>query len=122
MGDEDGKERFLQPGTMSPLIAFMTTSDREEARRIAGILVAERLAACCNITGPIESIYRWGGGVETATEVLVIIKTTSERFEALGRRVRELHGYDIPELIALPIVEGLAPYLAWLQSSVEVQE
>lgn len=103
---------------MTALVAFMTARDRDEARRIAHILVEERLAACCNIVEGVTSIYRWEGAVEESTEALVIIKTTEERLPDLARRIPELHSYDVPELIALPITGGSAPYLAWLLDGV----
>jgi periplasmic divalent cation tolerance protein len=103
---------------MTPLLVLMTASSRDEARTIARVLVEEELAACCNLLGEIDSIYRWKGTVEEAQEVLVLIKTTSSRFDALQQRVVELHSYDVPELIALPIVEGLPEYLEWLRGSV----
>ena len=102
---------------MDSFVVFMTAAGREEARVIARALVEERLAACCNIVGGVESIYRWEGKVEEAEEVLVLIKTTRERFPALQRRVRELHSYDLPELIALPITDGLPEYLEWMIGS-----
>ncbi len=97
----------------------MTAPDREEARRIALRLVEERLAACCNIIGGVESIYRWEGAVERAEEVMVVIKTTEEMLDRLQARVAELHGYDVPELIAMPIVGGLPAYLSWVRESVD---
>lgn len=103
-----------EPSTSNILVAFMTAPNREEARLIARTVVEERLAACCNIAGAVESIYQWQGKVEEAEEVLVIIKTTRERFPDLQRRVTELHSYDIPELIAMPITEGLPGYLEWV--------
>ena len=103
---------------MTPLVILMTTPDREEARRIASAVVDESLAACCNIIGAVDSIYRWQGAVEEAHEVLVVIKTTAQRFDALRRRITEMHSYDVPELIALPIVEGHPEYLRWLAESV----
>jgi len=103
---------------MSYLVALMTAPNREEARSIARTLVGERLAACCNIIDRVESIYRWEGAVEEAAEVLVVIKTTAERFAPMRDRVLALHSYDVPELIALPVADGSAPYLAWIATSV----
>jgi periplasmic divalent cation tolerance protein len=101
-----------------PMLAMMTAPGLDEARRIAGILVDEGLAACCNLIGQVESIYRWQGEVERAEEVLVIVKTTANRLKALKRRIAELHSYDVPEFIAIPITDGLPPYLRWLAESV----
>lgn len=99
---------------MNYLVVLTTASDLEDARRIAHALVEERLAACCNLVDRVESIYRWEGAVVQENEVLVIIKTGEELFERLKERVIELHSYDNPELIALPIVAGSEKYLQWL--------
>jgi periplasmic divalent cation tolerance protein len=107
---------------MTPLVTLMTARDRDEARRIAHTLVDEGLAACCNIVGTVESIYRWKGAVEETEEVLVVIKTTAERFDALRERVTQIHSYEIPELIALAVVEGLPEYLRWIAESVGSRE
>jgi periplasmic divalent cation tolerance protein len=95
-----------------------TTASRAEARRIARTLVDRHLAACAQIVGPIESIYRWQGKVETAREWLCLIKTTRARFGELALEVEALHSYDTPEIIAVPIVAGSRRYLDWLASSV----
>jgi periplasmic divalent cation tolerance protein len=80
-------------------------------------VVEKRLAACANIVPSVESIYRWKGKVERAREVLVVIKTTANRLPALEREVKQLHSYDVPEFIVLPIIAGSRKYLAWLQQS-----
>jgi periplasmic divalent cation tolerance protein len=97
-----------------PLVAFCTCSSPEEARRISGNLVESRLAACVNILPGVESIYRWNGAVETANEVLLLIKTSAERFDALKSAIQDLHSYNVPEVIALRVEDGSEPYLAWL--------
>lgn len=101
------------------VVVLVTCGKGAEARRIARTLVAERLAACVNIVPRIESIYRWKGRVERAREVLLAIKTTRRRYPALERRVRELHSYDLPEIVALPLHAGSASYLRWVAESVE---
>ena len=84
-------------------IVLVTCGSRREARRIARALVEEKLAACVNIVGaPVESIYRWKGRVETAREILLLVKTSRRHFRALDRRIRKLHSYDVPEVIACP--------------------
>lgn len=103
---------------MSCLIVLMTAPSRDSARTLARALVEERLAACCNIIDHVESVYRWEGRVEEAGEVLLVIKSTAERFEALKERALALHPYDLPELIALPIVAGAPAYLDWIAGSV----
>ena len=85
-----------------------------QAERIAGTLVDERLAACVNILGGVRSIYRWRGAVERADEVAMIAKTTEALFGLLAARVRALHSYDTPAIVAWPIVAGDAAYLDWI--------
>ena len=96
----------------------MTAPSQEVAESIVNRLLEEQLIACGNITLPVASIYRWQGTIERATEVLVIMKTTANAFESVKRRIGELHPYDVPELLALPIEDGLDTYLAWVRESV----
>lgn len=100
---------------MENIVVFITASNEEEAAKIARALVEGRLAGCVNIIKGIRSIYIWQGKVEDESEVLMIAKTRRELFEALSRKVKELHSYSVPEIIALPIVEGSADYLNWLK-------
>jgi len=95
------------------VVALSTAGSREEAERIATALVDERLAACVNRLPGVESTYRWNGAVQVDEEVLLVIKTSRARYEALEARVVALHPYEVPEVIAIPI-EGHAPYLAWI--------
>jgi len=99
---------------MKPMIVFVTAATADEATRIARALVEERLAACANIVSPIVSVYRWEGQVQEDREVLLIIKTTDARLPALIQRVKALHSYQVPEVIAMPIADGSADYLRWL--------
>ena len=96
------------------VIVLITAGAAEEAERIARALVEERLAGCVNVVGPVRSIYRWQGAVEDAAEYLLVAKARLADAAALERRVRALHSYDVPEVIALPLCAGSAPYLAWL--------
>ncbi len=95
-----------------------TLPDRAAAERLATILVEERWGACAQVVGPVESIYRWRDAVERATEWYCHLKTTLDRAPGARRRIRELHPYEIPEIIAVPIVDGDPDYLAWIASSV----
>jgi periplasmic divalent cation tolerance protein len=95
------------------VVAFSTAGSPEEARRIAKALVDERLAACVNIVDNIHSIYRWQGATESAAESLLLIKTRANLLPAIELRLRELHSYDVPELVAVPIARGAQPYLDW---------
>lgn len=100
------------------ILVLVTAPAEEEARRIANALVEERLAACVNIVPTIESTYRWEGRVTTDREALLIIKTTDERYSQLEQRVKELHSYTTPEVIAVKIERGSPEYLSWLNDSV----
>ncbi len=97
-----------------PLLCLSTCPDAETAATIALTLIDERLAACVSRIPGIASTYRWEGKVHQDNEVLLLIKTTRERFDALRARLVELHPYDVPELIALEITDGLPAYLDWL--------
>jgi periplasmic divalent cation tolerance protein len=104
------------------LIILVTASNKDEAANIARSLVSERLAACVNIVGQIESVYRWEGKVTEDSETLMIIKSTGERYEDIERRVKELHSYTVPEVIALRIERGSGDYLNWLSQSVSSEQ
>jgi periplasmic divalent cation tolerance protein len=95
-----------------------TVATQADAERIAAALVEERLAACVQVAGPIISAYRWQGAIERATEWYCHCKTTWARYPALEARLRELHPYETPEIIALPIVAGSPAYLAWIEEGV----
>lgn len=104
---------------MKPAIQVLTTTEkREDAERIAGMLVSRRLAACVQVVGPISSTYRWKGTVESASEWQCQIKTSADRYDDVEAAIRTHHPYDVPEIIALPIVQGNAAYLEWLHESV----
>ena len=101
------------------VVVLVTTSSAEEGVRLGRALVEERLAACANVIGPIRSIYRWQGAVEEAEERLVVLKARAADVPALETRVRALHSYEVPEVLALPVTAGSAPYLAWLADATE---
>jgi periplasmic divalent cation tolerance protein len=104
------------------LVVLVTVGSREAAEAMAETLVGERLAACVNVVGPVRSIYRWHGEVCRDDEHLMIVKTTRSRYAELERRIGELHTYEVPEVIALPIERGAASYLAWLRAETEPGE
>jgi periplasmic divalent cation tolerance protein len=106
------------PASQAPLVCFVTASVEAEARRIARALVEERHAACVNVVTGVRSIYRWRGSVEESDEVLLVVKTTRGRFDGLAVRVRELHSYETPEIVACGIEAGDAAYIAWLTDAV----
>ena len=97
------------------LSVHITTATREEAQKIADALVEERLVACVNIVADVFSIYRWQGKVVREPECLLLAKTTGKKFDALIKRVKELHSYECPCIIATPIVEGSKDFLSWLE-------
>ena len=100
-------------------LVLVTCANHIQAKLIARSVVEKRLAACVNILRiPIESHYRWKGKVEKARELLLLVKTTAGKLKALEREVKRLHSYDTPEFIALPIVAGSEPYLAWLEENI----
>lgn len=95
-------------------IVLTTCPDVAVAERIARILVEEGLVACVNILAPMRSIYKWRGRIEDASEYLLVIKSAQARFPEIRDRLRSLHPYELPEIIAVPIADGLPEYLAWL--------
>lgn len=100
------------------LVVLVTVPNAETADTLAEALVGERLAACVNVLPAMRSVYRWKGAVEREREQLCIVKTTRDAFERLRARVVELHPYEVPEVIALPIERGHPAYLDWLTDSV----
>lgn len=99
------------------VVVLVTASSADEAGGIGRTLVEERLAACANVVGPIRSIYRWQGAVEEAAEHLLLVKARAADVDALAARVRALHSYEVPEVLALPVCAGSSAYLAWLADS-----
>jgi periplasmic divalent cation tolerance protein len=100
------------------LIVYVTASTRKEAERLSRALVKEKLAACVSIIPGISSCYRWKGQIEQAKEILLMIKTTARRYPALEKRIRSLHSYSVPEIVAIPVVKGNPAYIEWLKKSV----
>jgi len=93
-----------------------TTASKEDAERIAAALVERRLAACVHVVGPITSVYRWQGKTETSSEWLCVAKTQQALYPAVEAAIRELHRYEVPEIVATPIVAGSESYLNWVRS------
>lgn len=100
-------------------VALTTVGSLEEGRGMAHVLVERRLAACVNLIPKLTSVYRWKGAIEEAEEVLLVMKTTKERLADLEAAMRELHPYEVPEFLVLPVESGSQPYLAWLLDSVK---
>jgi len=104
-------------GSTGTAVVLVNAASEEQAERIARALVAERLAACANIVSAIHSIYRWKDEIRSETEHLMLIKTRMNLVSKVEARVKELHSYEVPEIIALPIVAGAKPYLDWVFES-----
>jgi periplasmic divalent cation tolerance protein len=108
---------------MGPYIQIITTTEtREDAERIAGFLVGERLAGCVQIVGPIASTYRWKGCIEKAEEWQCIIKSRQDLYQDIEKSIRSIHPYEVPEIMALPVIEGSRDYLEWLESSLRSKD
>ncbi len=105
---------------MNDFLQIVTTTERQEdARRIADLLVEKRLAACVQIVGPVTSVYRWQGNVESAQEWQCQIKTRQALFDSVADAIREAHPYEVPEIVAVPIVAGSREYLIWLEEQTQ---
>ena len=102
---------------MSEFLVVYITASGENAKDLASALVREKLAACVNRIPGVESTYTWEGRVERDTEDLLIVKTRTDLFDRLKQRVQALHGYDVPEIIAVPIAAGSESYLEWITAS-----
>ena len=105
-----------------PIIVLVTAGSAECAETIARALVSERLAACVNVFTGVRSIYRWEGDVTTDAEWMLLIKTVRGRFDSVEARVKSLHAYELPEVIAFDVVEGSKPYLEWLLGAVSASD
>jgi uncharacterized protein involved in tolerance to divalent cations len=101
------------------LMVFVTCEGRQQAELIAGRVVEERLAACVNVVPGVSSCYVWEGKLTWSEELLLVIKTTRDGFEALKKRVIELHSYDVPEIVGLGIEQASEKYLSWVKGNVE---
>jgi periplasmic divalent cation tolerance protein len=104
------------------IVVMSTCGSSEEAKRLAHELVAQRVAACVNIVAPVRSIYRWNGRVEDAEEWLLIVKSTRSAFERLRSILEAAHSYELPEVLAIPVIAGSPNYLAWIDSEVPASE
>lgn len=107
----------MTPLPEEPIVVFVMASSKDEAATIADVLLKEKAVACVNIMPGVESRYWWEGKLQSAAEVLLIAKTTREAFPKVEALAKAHHSYQVPEIIALPIVDGHAPYLAWLKDN-----
>lgn len=99
------------------MLVFTTVKNQAEARRLAEKLVSEKLAACVSVIPNVTSVYRWRGRIERAKEAMLVAKTSAKKLDRLIRRIKELHGYEVPEILALRVERGLPEYLKWLEES-----
>lgn len=106
---------------MDTLVVLVTAPSAEEGRTIARSLVAEHLAACVNVVPGVRSVFFWEGQLQEEVEALLVVKTRRERYEALQRRILELHPYSVPEVLALPVETGSPTYLAWVGETVRAE-
>lgn len=104
---------------MSALIVYVTTSSRKEAQRISRAIIHERLAACVTIVPEIHSQYWWKGKIESGRECLMMMKTFPSYFKRLSARIHQLHSYEVPEVLAIPVSRGSKPYLSWMKASLK---
>lgn len=110
-GEEETMSRYIQ--------VFMTVDKKDAAEKIAATLVEKRLAGCVQIVGPVSSCFQWQGKLELAQEYLCIIKSRQDLFEALEKIVVQMHPYEVPELLAMPVTAGSKGYLHWLEKELE---
>ena len=96
------------------LFVLTTVADRAAGTALARVLLERRLAACVNVGAPVDSLYHWRGQIETAAEVPLTIKTRASLYSKVEAAIREFHDYELPEIVAVPVIEGYAPYLGWL--------
>ena len=106
----------MEPGRR--IVIFITCASDEEAHKISSRLISKKLAACANIIHGINSLFRWQGKVDSAKESLLIIKSRKDKISSIIREVKSLHSYEVPEIIALPIIGGSKDYLKWLDDSI----
>lgn len=98
---------------------FTTVDSEEEAQNIAGAVVGERLAACAQVLGPISSTYHWNGQIESAEEWLILIKSRRDLYNELSGLIQQVHPYDVPEILAVPVVAGARSYLDWMNGNLK---
>ena len=98
------------------IVIFVTAKNKEEAEKISRLLVEERLIACANIVSPVSSFFHWVGNIEKAEECLIVMKSRRDLFAEIAEHVKRLHSYEVPEVLALPIVEGSKAYLDWMSN------
>jgi len=107
---------------MNEIVIFITSGNQEEAKKLARVLVEEKLAACVNILSGVESLYWWKDKIESSKEWMLVVKTQRKMVNRVVKRVKEIHSYEVPEIIALPIVEGNKDYLQWISDALTLRK
>jgi len=107
---------------MTHTVVLMTTANKKEAQKIVRLLLDKHLIACANVLGPVESQFWWREKIEKANEFLVLMKSEEKLFKKLSQTIKEMHSYEVPEILALPIVKGWLPYLEWLDATLRQAE
>jgi periplasmic divalent cation tolerance protein len=113
-------ESIMEPTSTFTVVALTTVAADHDALALGRLLVSEGLAACVNVLPPMQSVYQWHGTIQEDAERQLVIKTRVERLEALEARLRELHPYEVPEFVVLPVVDGSTAYLDWVRASVGI--
>jgi periplasmic divalent cation tolerance protein len=103
------------------IVVLSTCASEEEAERLARMLVERRLAACVNVLPNMRSVYRWNGAIESAAECLLVIKSSRARFESLRQAIEAAHSYELPETLALPVIDASPTYLEWLEAGLRTE-
>jgi periplasmic divalent cation tolerance protein len=104
---------------MASILVFVTVASKKEAKKIMGILLDQHLIACANLLGPVESQFWWKGKIDEAREYMVVMKSDDKLFKKLSETIKQVHSYDVPEILAVQIVKGWQPYLRWLNDSLK---
>jgi len=105
--------------SLTHILVLMTTATKREAQEIAQNLLEKQLIACANICGPVESRFQWQGRIEKAEEFMVLMKSDQQLFPKLARAAKKMHSYEVPEILAVPIIKGFQPYMKWLTASLQ---
>jgi periplasmic divalent cation tolerance protein len=104
---------------MTGILVFVTVASKKEARKIMRILLDKHLIACANLLGPVESQFWWKGEIDEVKEYIVVMKSDEKLFKNLSETIKQVHSYDMPEILAVPMVKGWQPYLRWLNASLK---
>jgi periplasmic divalent cation tolerance protein len=116
------KQEIREAKAMSHVIVFTTTASKEEAENIARSLLSQKLIGCANITGPVSSLFWWKDEISQENEFLILMKTRADLFEKVAATIKEMHSYDVPEVVAVSVTKGEEAYLKWLDNCLQKGE